>query len=115
MSHKSTHDLEAGMKLAADVYNLDGKILFSTGAELSERQIEILMMWGVESVRIEGENGDDDQFDLSQFSQSVVRKVQAEVDERYRLAKSSHPAVQIIKKVSVLQAAKSTHSPSAES
>lgn len=111
MSHKSPHELDTGMKLAADVHNLDGNLLFPAGTELSERQIEALMMWGVESVLIEGGQDDEEGIDLSQFSEGVVEQAQSAINDRYRLTKSSHPAIETIRRISILEAAKRVSSP----
>lgn len=106
MSRKTPHELEIGAILASDVYNLDGQILLSQGLAVEEKHIEILLMWGVPYVEVNGGEEEKEGIDLTQFSQSIVDKAEAEVDQRYLLNKSSHPAVEVIRKISVLQAAK---------
>jgi len=51
----ATEMAEAGMVLAADVVDRQGRCLIPAGAELSERTVQALGNWGVESVQIEGE------------------------------------------------------------
>lgn len=109
MSHKNPKELESGMVLAADVCNLDGQTLFRRGVTLTDRQINILLMWGVASVEIEGEDDSDARVDLDHFSHFVVERAKAEVGQRFRLVKSSHPAVDVVRNIAILQAAKSIH------
>ena len=109
MSHKSPKELAKGMILAADVCNLDGQVLFRSGVELTDRHIDILLMWGVPSVEIEGGDEPDDRVDLDHFSLFVVERAKADVNQRFRLVKSSHPAVDVVRNVAILQAAKSIH------
>lgn len=96
------------MVLAEDVSNLDGAVLFKKGLELSSRHIEILQMWGVRSVEIEGEDDPipNPEVDLEQFDEHIVAKAEELVNRRFALVKSAHPAVDIIKGVCVLDAAK---------
>ena len=115
MSHKSPKELEAGMILAEDVSNLDGQALFKKGLSLSERHIEILMMWGIPTVEIDGDDEPEERVDLDQFSQLVVAKAKGDVNRRFRLVKSSHPAVDVVRNIAILQAAKSIHQRSPKS
>ncbi|MEM9160069.1 MAG: hypothetical protein AAGB46_13570 [Verrucomicrobiota bacterium] len=106
MSLKKPNDLEEGMVLAADVFNLDGQILFTKGVELTARQIDILQSWGIQNVEIEG--GDDAiiEDDLDNFPPAIIAKAERLVSDRFKLAKSPHPAVEIIHKMCVTQKAK---------
>lgn len=106
MSYKSTNELEIGTILAEDVCNLDGQVLFRKGLEVAARHIEILQMWGIPGVEIEG--GVDETIDLpiESFSNLIVEKAEALVNARLKLVKSSHPAVDIVRRIAVLEAAK---------
>ncbi len=110
MSTQKTNDLKIGMILAGDVRNLDGQILFRKGAAIASRHVEILQMWGVPAVQIEG--GDEPAAPRAEtFSDLVIEKAEALVAARLKLAKSSHPAVDTIRKIAVLEAAKTLHRP----
>ena len=106
MLQKKTSELQTGLKLAADVCNLDGQILFRKGAEVTPRHIEILQMWGIPTVEVEGgiEAGHAGQ--IEQFSQLIVEKAEQQVAARMKLVRSSHPAVDVIRSIAVLEAAK---------
>lgn len=106
MPKKSPNDLEAGMILAADVSNLDGQTLFKMGLHITQRHIDILQMWGIPNVEVEGEEEAEDPLDLNRFSPHVIAKAERLVGPRFRNVKSSHPAIDVIRAVCVLEAAK---------
>lgn len=110
MASKSPHELDQGAILTQDVYNLDGGILFQSGTSLTDRQIEILMMWGVQSVEVEGSENGDNATDIANLSQKDLALAEAAITERYKLVKSSHPVVEILRRISVFEAAKAGQS-----
>ncbi len=98
MSLKKPHELEEGMVLSSDVFNLDGQILFKKGVELENRHVDILQMWGIPNVEIEDDDEEEERINLDQFSPSILEKAERVVNERFKLVKSTHPAVEIIRK-----------------
>ena len=94
------------MVLAADVFNLDGQILFTKGAALTTRQIDILQSWGIPNVEVEGDEKDSDEIDLEEFPPDILKHAEQIVAGRFKLTKSSHPAVEIVQKMRVMQEAK---------
>ncbi|MBK1876544.1 hypothetical protein [Pelagicoccus mobilis] len=108
MPNHSPHDLKAGMALADDVYNLDAKLLFPSGTILNEKRIEILMMWGVENVTVQGSVDDPETVSIRSFSNTVKQDAELAVQKRFKLVKSSHPAVIAIRELAVLEMAKSS-------
>ncbi len=105
MALKKPHQLEPGMILKTDVFNMDGEVLFSKGVALTERQIDILQQWGVPNVEIEGGEEETEKVDLDQFSPEIVERAEQNVADRFKLVKSTHPAVEIIRKLCVTQEA----------
>lgn len=103
-------DLKTGMVLADPVYNLDGKLLFPEGTLLTEKKIEITMMWGVEHVHTQGSEQDDGIVSIKNFPNIIKQDAEAEMQRRFKLVKSSHPAVIAIKELAVLELAKSSDS-----
>lgn len=106
MSTKNTNDLDAGLVLASDVRNLDGQVLFRKGLKIADRHIEILQMWGILAVEVEGGDEPAAAARIEKFSDLVLEKAESMVASRLKLAKSSHPAVDVIRKIAVLEAAK---------
>lgn len=111
----SPHDLNAGMVLADPVYNLDGKLLFAEGTVLDDKKIEITMMWGVERIHIQGNEDDTQSISIQSFSNSIKQDAEAEIQQRFKLVKSSHPAVIAIRELAVLERAKSSGSSPSQS
>lgn len=111
MPNCSPHEVKTGSILADDVYNLDGNLLFPAGTKFSDKKIEILMMWGVESVMIEGKANSEETVSIQSFSNTVKHDAEVQIKKRFKLVKSSHPAVVAIKEIAVLESAKlSDHS-----
>lgn len=108
MPRKSPHDLKPGMQLAAEARNLDGSLLFPNGQVLDEARIEILMMWGVESVTVNGSEDPAEGLDIDCFSQKAHQRAASEVQRRFQLVKSAHPAVETIRKIAILETARAS-------
>ncbi|EDY82123.1 hypothetical protein VDG1235_1743 [Verrucomicrobiia bacterium DG1235] len=111
MPNRSPIELIPGQKLSDDVYNLDGKRLFAVGTELNEERIEILMMWGVEKVSIDGSEDSSDSVSVRRISDTVKHDAEIVVQERFKLVKSSHPVVAAMREIAVIEAAKSSDRP----
>ncbi|MGI9628995.1 MAG: hypothetical protein ACR2QM_19345 [Longimicrobiales bacterium] len=82
---------EAGMTVAADILDRRGRTLVPQGAELSERTLEALRGWGVESLDIEGEVGS-----LPELDPIEVEAAKAELMERFQRTDVEHPFVAVI-------------------
>lgn len=111
MPFLSPHELKNGSVLAEDAYNLDGKLLFESGTKLTDRKIEILMMWGVESISIIGDDSSDEAVSISSFSNTAKRSAELAVQKRFKLIKSSHPVVFAIRELAILESAKTSNHP----
>lgn len=107
MQRFSPHSLKPGQVLGENVYNLDSKILFESGTELSEKQIEIMMMWGVENVVVDGSAESIDSRTSPAFSSSSKLDAEHLVKKRFKLVKSSHPVVLALREIATLEIAKS--------
>lgn len=111
MPNRSPHEVKPGAVLADDVYNLDARLLFPGGTKLTEKKIEILMMWGVETVPIKGQPDAQQSVAIELFSNTAKHDAELEVQKRFKLVKSSHPVVVAIREIAVLEAAKSSDHP----
>lgn len=109
MPYKAPQELRPGIVLAEDVYNLDAKLLFSAGSKLSEKQIEILMMWGTEKVAVEGGDRSEKKISIGSFSNNIKNEAEIAVQKRLKLVKSSHPAVLAMREIAILEFAKSSN------
>lgn len=55
MSKLAISDIEAGMVLASDVKDRNGRILLKAGVALTDKHLKVFKTWGVIQVEIEGE------------------------------------------------------------
>ncbi len=111
MPNCSPHEVQAGSILEDDVYNLDARLLYPAGTKLTDKQIEILMMWGVESVTIRGDQDSQEAVSINSFSNSAKHNAELEIQKRFKLVKSTHPVVVTIREIAVLEAARSSDNP----
>lgn len=111
MPYLSPHELKNGSVLAEDAYNLDGNLLFESGTRLTERKIEILMMWGVEGISVIGDDSSAEAVSISSFSNSAKRTAEVAVQKRFKLIKSSHPVVFAIRELAILESARTSDHP----
>lgn len=111
MPNRSPHEIKSGTILTDDVYNLDGKLLFHEGTKLNDKKIEILMMWGVESVSIKGTEELSDTVSIKSVSNTAKQDAELEVQKRFKLVKSSHPVVLAVREIAILESAKSSDHP----
>lgn len=79
MPRTKTESLQPGMVVASDVKNIDGMLLIPVGAELSERQIDILQAWGVAEIEVQaGANAEANGDPLAKLPPEVLEKWTAE-------------------------------------
>ncbi len=61
MSIIRIHDLQAGMILSEDVYDINSRLLLSKGTKIESPHIRIFKMWGIAEVNIAGVGKNDEQ------------------------------------------------------
>lgn len=76
-------EAEAGMVLAADVVDRRGRVLIPLGAELSERTVQALGNWGIETIHVEGEE--------IEIDDEAMNAAMAAVGWRFAKNDVSHP------------------------
>lgn len=99
--------LQSGMVVARDVKNLDGMLLAPSGCQLSERQIDILQAWGVETVEVEAAEEVARAHDpLAQLPPETLTRITTELRARYWEADGFGPVPAEIFKLMLLREAK---------
>jgi hypothetical protein len=87
--------LQPGMVVAKDVKNLDNMLLIPSGCELTERQIDILLAWGVDEIEVEAAEGAKDESDpLAALSPEALAQLAAEVKALFWKPDESNPVYQ---------------------
>lgn len=85
-------DLAAGMTLADEVRDQQGRLLIPAGTELTERHLRALQLWGIPSVRIRMDEAEPDPSDLP-LSAEHLAQGEAVVLNRLRETDPAHPFV----------------------
>jgi hypothetical protein len=83
-----------GMRLEADVHDLNGNVLIGKGNELTERHIKILKMWGVLEADIAGVDREDlIAQETAQLDPELLGSAEARLHEIFKHADLEHPAI----------------------
>ncbi len=81
------------MQVAADVKNIDGMLLIPAGAELKERQINILQAWGVVEIEVHATGKEDGTEDpLAKIPADALAALSAEVKQMFWRPDENNPA-----------------------
>ena len=83
MAKIKVHELEAGMELASDVHDPNGRFLLGKGCELGVKHIKALQAWGVLAVEIEGIEDSGSKISR-QVEPEILERIQADVRSRFR-------------------------------
>ena len=78
------------MVVAEDVLDRKGRVLIPEGAELSERTLEALAGWGVESLRVQGE------VDAAAMDPAALAEARSALAGRFRNTNVDHPFVSAV-------------------
>lgn len=93
-------DLEAGMLLAEDVRDQQGRLLMPAATELTERHLRAFQLWGIVGVKIRRPGEDPDTAAVS-----VPPELQAEAETivrgRLRHNNPSHPVIAELQRICV--------------
>jgi hypothetical protein len=84
------------MQLASDVVDRNGQLLAKAGSELTEKELRLFKIWGVQSVEIAG--SDDAVEELEKTAQDSVIEPQhaAAARELFRHCDLDHPVVALL-------------------
>jgi hypothetical protein len=86
----SVDDLEAGMLLAEEVRDQQGRLLIQAGTELTDRHLRAFQLWGILSVKVRAGDAEPDPDDLP-LSAEHLAAGEALVRGRLRDTEVSHP------------------------
>lgn len=84
-------DLEAGMVLADEVRDQQGRLLMPSGTELTDRHLRAFQMWGIMTVRIR--SGDGTEPAETPLSPEALAAGRAVVLDRLRDTDPAHPFI----------------------
>ncbi|HTS87527.1 MAG TPA: hypothetical protein VMG41_03470 [Gemmatimonadales bacterium] len=81
--------LHAGMVLAENVHDAQGRLLIPEGTELTDRHLRAFQLWGIPGVRVR--QSDFEQTPVRAPSPECLRQAEAAVRARFGAADLSHP------------------------
>ncbi|MCP4688770.1 MAG: HDOD domain-containing protein [Desulfobacterales bacterium] len=104
MPHVSIDNLKPGMKVAAGVKNSRGQLLIPDGAEINEKHIRGLEIWGISSIPVQDPDGDGSENggDQGGVGSEEQEKIRALLDRMFPPieGKKRHPALEEIIRIS---------------
>lgn len=105
MAMLSIDNLEAGMVLAKDVLDRNGRMLLGAGAELTQKHLVTFRTWGVTEAAIEGIEEEEEA--LTPLPADVDPEALAAAEEQllplFSLAGTEHPAMRELLRLAALK------------
>jgi hypothetical protein len=83
-------DLEAGMMLAEEVRDQQGRLLVQAGTELTDRHLRAFRLWGIMSVRIRAADAEPGPAEVP-LSAAELARGESVVRDRLRETDPEHP------------------------
>jgi hypothetical protein len=99
--------LKEGMQLTRDVVNLNSTILLVAGTSLTMQHVRVLKMWGIESIHVQGsdgENGDTAEADLK-LPPEVMKSAEEYVNRRFRHISPNQAAAAVLRRLALRRTA----------
>lgn len=95
-------DLSAGMVIAEEVRDQQGRLLMPAGTELTERHLRAFQLWGIMAVRVRGAEGEDD---APALTPDQLAEGEAIVRARFQLNDLAHPFIAQLLRMSAVREA----------
>jgi hypothetical protein len=99
--------LAPGMNLAEDVVTSTGQLLLKKGHALAFNHIRLFKQWGIEEIKIAGENPQDEPH--RPIPPEILQKAEDMVARKFRLNPPDLPAVQMVRVYCVQKTAERLH------
>lgn len=92
----SINDIEAGMILAADVNDRNGRPLLKAGTELTEKHIKIFKTWGISQLALEGDESDDPLQDILNAHPEFLSEAEGVAQSLFQHCDPQHPFIEAL-------------------
>ncbi len=100
--------VKPGMILAAPVKDFEGRLLLNGGTLLTERHMRVFKLWGVSEADIENlDAAEVEAKEISLIDPALFEQARVEMEELFRHAMHTDPAMAELFRVSVLRRARS--------
>lgn len=104
MAHVTLDRAEPGMTLRSNVVDRRGRLLVPAGADLSEKHISALKMWGVTSIEVEDDGVPAE--DELVVDPVFVEEAERDVEALFVIAGDPHPALDQLRALAVRRRAR---------
>ena len=99
--------LKEGMKVSADVRNMDDMLLIPAGCELTPRHIKVLQTWGVEEVSVESSSESEDaRGPLEKLPPETLERLRSETLSQFLSPQFTHPIQEELFRILLLRRAR---------
>ncbi len=99
-------DLVAGMVIAEEVRDQQGRLLMPAGTALTDRHLRAFSLWGIMTIRVRGEGGADAEEAPLELTPEQVAEAEAIVRARFPVADLDHPFVAELLRLAALREAR---------
>lgn len=97
-------NLEAGMVVASDVLDRNGRMLLGAGAELSQKHLTIFRTWGVAEVDIAGIDYADSEPSLpAEIDPQALQAAELSLIPLFSYAGTEHPALKELLRLAAIR------------
>ncbi len=96
--------IKPGMILAGDIRDRNGRVLLSTGAEITEKHIRLFKMWGIHTASIqEGEKEDSSSKRASEIDPGLLLQAERQTAELFCHHDLAHPFIRELARLVTLE------------
>lgn len=89
--------IKPGMVLNSDVKDINGRLLMTTGTELTEKHLHILKAWGITEVDIKGMTDEDvEEIIKKDVDPFILEQAENELNKIFIYTDRTHPAIKEI-------------------
>jgi hypothetical protein len=100
-------DLQPGMILGGDIRDRNGLVLLGKGHKITDKDLRILMMWGVTEADIEGIDREEVISRVaSQCDPALLEKIEKQLRERFCHTDQNHPFIRELFRLMTLRTAR---------
>ncbi len=97
-------NLEAGMVLASDVQDRNGRMLLGAGAELTQKHLVIFRTWGVVEADIAGiDYADDESLLPAEVDPAALEAAELSLIPLFQYAGTDHPALRELLRLAAIR------------
>lgn len=105
MGRLNIDQIDAGMILATDVLDRNGRILLKEGLEITQKHLTILKQWGVTDADIAGVNQEEAHSKIADgFDQDLLHTIEAKYQEVFCHTDLTDPIIHELFRLSVNRA-----------